>query len=268
MNPQPPDQQPSLQDIFGWARSWGEVRYRFMNHALKDDPYEWQNFTLGLALNKGNAANGLVHNSNVLEDCRLVELSRVGGYGFSNADRQLFQRLYLLAPAEGQQLIQYTGQATGLRAGLPEVFRFCVKLIDAYMNWRVQVLMSARQQILRDPSVRNAATDRVRTNAMTPLHNANKNRLQAVDNAYGVDFLSALRTLLNEAATLDAFNKSSYDALDIARISVTRELRACLLNTNNAALRNQVNNFPGANVQLRAPTGTSIIPLRRRRLNR
>jgi hypothetical protein len=102
--PQPPAERPSLQDVFGWARCWAEVRYRFMNHALKDDPLEWVNFMTGPAAGKGNAANELVHSSDVIVDCQVVAFSRVGRYGFNNTDRRVFNRLYLLTLQEGQQL--------------------------------------------------------------------------------------------------------------------------------------------------------------------
>jgi hypothetical protein len=131
------------------------------------------------------------------------------------------------------------------------------------MNWRVQALATARLAILKHATVVNAPNAAARRTAMTTLHTNNANVLKGVDDAYDGDFLLALKTLLAEAATNNAFLRSSYDTLDNARTLLTNELRACTMNTNKPALRSLATSFPGANVQLRAPTGTSINTPRR-----
>ncbi|RWA03611.1 hypothetical protein EKO27_g11488, partial [Xylaria grammica] len=120
----PGDPNYTLDKIFGMARHWGEV--------------------------------SIVHESNVLLDATVVQFLPAGGVGFNAQDRLIFQELYLLTPEEGRQLVEFTGAATGLRIGLPQVFDFCVNFINAYMDWRVRVLESARKQTLGNQTYRTA----------------------------------------------------------------------------------------------------------------
>lgn len=96
-----------LLDIFDFARAWAEVRYRFANHALRDDPRTWLTYNSGAPFNRGNAANATVHDSNVLHDARLVEFKFLRGVGFHDTDRGVFQELYQLTPEEGRQLSKF-----------------------------------------------------------------------------------------------------------------------------------------------------------------
>ncbi|GAW16402.1 hypothetical protein ANO14919_058280 [Xylariales sp. No.14919] len=264
----PGDPNYTLDKIFGMARHWGEVRYRFMNHALRDDPTQSSNYNRGRTLTKGNHANSIVHESNVLLDATVVQFLPAGGVGFNAQDRFIFQELYLLTPEEGRQLVEYTGAATGLRIGLPQVFDFCVSFINAYMDWRVRVLESARKQTLGNQTYRtaNAAT---KARMMAGAQATSSSHLQAVDGAYAGDFLSSLRALLLQARTRNAFLRSSFDALDTAVNTMIREVRNCRINTATPDLRNNVqfnrmlNAFPGQGRILQRPTGTSMITERR-----
>ncbi|KAI0195766.1 hypothetical protein EV127DRAFT_158488 [Xylaria flabelliformis] len=126
--------QYSIDDIFDFARSWSEVRYRFMNHALRDDPTLHTKYNSGRINNKGNAANTIVHESNLLLDARMVEFQLFKGTGYNTQDRAAFQELYTLTPEEGRSLLRFNTPGNGLRIGLPAVFRYCVQYIDAYFN--------------------------------------------------------------------------------------------------------------------------------------
>jgi len=256
------------EQIMGFARAWAEIRYRYLNHALRDDPYEWINFQSGPAHVKGNAANALVHESNILEDAKVVEFLRIGSMGYNDSDRGLFERLYLISPEEAQKLGGYCGQSTGLRVGLPETFRYCAGVIDAYLNWRIRVLTSARQQILSDRSVRGAFGQQAKERAMGNLHSANQGHIRAADDAYSNHFLHSLRLLLDEASTQNAFNRSSWDALQQGVTVLITNVQACPLNqlpslAHNPNFVREVNVFPNLNRALIMPTGTSMITMRR-----
>ncbi|KAI1734794.1 hypothetical protein F4680DRAFT_453528 [Xylaria scruposa] len=253
-----------LDDIFNFARSWSEVRYRFLNHALRDDPTLHAKYDIGRINVKGNGANAMVHDANLLLDARMVEFRLLRGIGFSDPDRDAFQELYALTPEQGRSLLRFTGNSTGLRIGLSGVFEHCVHYIDAYCNWRVKVLESARKQILASQQYRTA-----NFHAKQNIHNtANQNilaDLKPVNTEY-TNFVVALQTLIEEANTINAFNRASYDALDTALSRLTRAVRNSALNSNPPDLRNNhrwrstVALFPNLQQQtLPRPTGSSLI---------
>ncbi|RYC65235.1 hypothetical protein CHU98_g996 [Xylaria longipes] len=261
----------SIENVFDYARSWSEVRYRFMNHALRDDPTLNNKYSSGRVNMKGNAANTIVHESNLLLDARMVEFQLVRNIGYNPQDREIFQELYLLTPEEGRQLLRYTSNSTGLRIGLPQVFRYCVQYINAYMNWRVRVLESARRQVLGSPAFKNAGTGQNKQNVRDTANQRSLDSLSPADEEYGT-FISQLRTLLNEAQTRNAFLRTSYDELEATVGRLTQAIRTSVMNKNapelqyNMKFQNEMRVFPGfRGVNLTRPTGTSIIAPPRRR---
>ncbi|KAI1124840.1 hypothetical protein F5Y10DRAFT_284737 [Nemania abortiva] len=258
-----------LPDIFDWARSWAEVRYRFLNHSLRDDPHLWLGYNSGPARNKGDAANALVHESNVVLDARMVEFRNVRGTGFADRDRDTYSELYLLTPEQGRRLIQYSGVSTGLRPGLPGVFDYIIDIINTFMNWRVRVLESARKQILADQAYRNArgpaAKNAVRTRMNPPIISAISN----VDNIYTHQLIPVVTTLLDEAERLNAFQRATYDRLENVMRSFTTAVTTSTMNTFTNDLRYNHNfqtstaAFPGPKRLIR-PTGTALIAAPRR----
>ncbi|KAH8159987.1 hypothetical protein CIB48_g8270 [Xylaria polymorpha] len=260
----------SFDSIFDFARAWSEVRYRFMNHALRDDPTLHTRYNGGRVNTKGNAANAIVHESNLLLDARMVEFLHLRGTGYSPQDRGIFEELYLLTPEEARQLLQYTGGSSGLRIGLPQVFRYCVGYVDAYMNWRVRVLEAARKKVLNSQAYRNAphfnAKQTIRNNENQVIYT----QLKPADDEY-TKIVGALRTLIDEAKTLNAFNRTSYDAMEAAFTSATAAVRACAIVRatpelqQNGRFQTELRNFPGLQAPLIRPTGSSIIAPPRRR---
>ncbi|TRX98592.1 hypothetical protein FHL15_000666 [Xylaria flabelliformis] len=260
--------QYSIDDIFDFARSWGEVRYRFMNHALRDDPTLHTKYNSGRENNKGNAANTIVHESNLLLDARMVEFQLFKGTGYNTQDRAAFQELYILTPEEGRSLLRFNTPGNGLRIGLPAVFRYCVQYIDAYFNWRVRVLESARKQVLTSPAYKNANFYNKQTIRTTENQRILAD-LQPVDTEY-TNFIVSLRNLIDEAEKLNAFNRMSYDAMDDALSRLTRAVRSAVLNRNTFDLRNNrkfqsdMATFPNLQQPLIRPTGSSMIAPPRR----
>ncbi|KAI0534056.1 hypothetical protein GGR58DRAFT_505706 [Xylaria digitata] len=268
---QPGDPNYSLEKVFDMARAWGEVRYRFCNHSLRDDPYQYATYNGGRALAKGNAANAMVHESNVLLDAVVTQFLPVGGIGYGPDDRSIFYDLYLLTTEQGRQLNQYTGLGTGLRIGLPQVFDYCVFFINAYMNWRVKVLESVRKMTLSSQAYRNAYTQADKANILADSHRASGERIQGIDNTYSLEFVPALVQLMEEAKTKNAFEQATYARLETAVNQMIRSIRASPANTatndlkNNVYFSRSVNNFPGAGRTLMKPTGTSMISTRNTR---
>ncbi|KAJ2974169.1 hypothetical protein NUW58_g8745 [Xylaria curta] len=228
-----------LSDIFEWARSWSEARYRFLNHTLRDDPSQFAKYDAGRCLTKGMAANGLIHNSDVLTDSKMVEFQLHNNRGFSPQDRGIYEELYLLTPEEGQKLAQYSGTVTGLRAGLPQVFRYTAAYINAYIDWRIKVLDSARKQIISSQAFRAARTPMDKHNVKARMYPTYENQLRSVDSGY-VDLLPHLRKLLKEAENDNAFNRRSYDEFENALSRMTASLRRSPMNTCAPDLANNV----------------------------
>ncbi|KAF2963404.1 hypothetical protein GQX73_g10167 [Xylaria multiplex] len=262
---QPGDPNYTLEKIFSMARSWAEVRYRFCNHALRDDPYQHAAYNTGRPLAKGNAANSIVHESNVLLDAVVTQFLPIGGLGYGPADRDIFHELYLLTAEQGKQLARYTGSGTGLRIGLPQVFDYCVFFINAYMNWRVKVLESARKMALSSQAHRNAHTQAEKIRIMEEAHRASGTRIQAVDNSYTLEFVPALVELLDEARTQNSFVRATFIRLENSVNQMTRLIKICPANTatndlrHNAYFNRSVNGFPGQGRTLPRPTGTSMV---------
>ncbi|KAI2627240.1 hypothetical protein GGS21DRAFT_260383 [Xylaria nigripes] len=269
LRPLPRGEEVSLNDLFNWARSWGEVRYRFMNHALRDDPVLYREFRRGRARKKGDAANSIVHHSNILEDCRLVEFRTVGNTGYSDADRKVFQNLYMLTPEEARQLVRFNANLTGLRAGLPAVFRFCVTFINAYIDWRVKMLTMARVRILESEALMRKTSSAQRRSETAKQNEVTAARIKSVDNLYRNKFMPRLRDLIRQAGEHNAFYRETYNELDSAVNQIRTALCDSPFNTafprlrNYTSYRRSLNKFPGAN--LVPPTGTSMILSRPRR---
>ncbi|KAI1430749.1 hypothetical protein GGR50DRAFT_161530 [Xylaria sp. CBS 124048] len=257
------EEEPTIDDLFGWARSWAEVRYRFLNHALRDDPNLWLDFCDGRPRRKGDAANSIVHDSNVLEDARLVEFKVIGNFGYSKADRRIFESLYMITPEEGRKLFRFASKSTGLRPGLPTVFRFCATFIDVFIDWRIKMLTRARQSLLSCHNVKETTSFADRKREIGKQHKLTASRLKNVDDIYSGRFIPTLRSLLREAEEDNAFNRDTFNKLE----SVVERVKVALSNSpfnsiyrdlkNDASYRKIITNFPGVN--LIAPTGTALV---------
>ncbi|KAI0201708.1 hypothetical protein F4808DRAFT_469040 [Astrocystis sublimbata] len=255
--------------IFSYARSWSEVRYRFMNHALRDDPAYNDKYSTGRGFNKGTEANTIVHKSNVLLDAVMCEFQLLRGTGYNDQDRYIFQELYQLSPEEGRELLRFTGDNNGLRIGLSPVFNYFISFINSYMTWRVRVLESARKLFLQNAAFRSATSNAQRNRLRAEANEATAKQIRAADLGYRA-FVNHVRVLLDEANTLDAFNKTTFDQLEKIIATTTGEVRNCQLNKapdlkDNRKFQTELRNFPSIMVPLRRPTGTSMIAPPRQR---
>ncbi|KAI1309657.1 hypothetical protein F5Y03DRAFT_348387 [Xylaria venustula] len=255
----PSNKMYSLDNIFHMARSWGEVRYRFMNHSLRDDYSHGPKYNAGRQLAKGNAANGMIHESNVLLDAQMIEFRSARNIGYNANDREIFQELYMLTPADGRQLIEYSGLDSGLRVGLPQVFAFIVQFINAVIDWRVLVLEASRKKAMATQAYRNAQNQAQKQDVLADRHRENKGNLGSVDSPYRSDFIPSVKLLLQEAKEYNALTKASYDRFEKAVWTITAEVKRSPMNRAAASYHftRGVNAFPGA--LLSRPTGTAII---------
>ncbi|KAJ3556731.1 hypothetical protein NPX13_g10075 [Xylaria arbuscula] len=258
------DENYELESIFDLARKWGEVRYRYLNHTNRDDPNYGVKYNTGHQLTKGNNANAMVHESDVLGDSKIVEFRNVNGIGFTPADRVIFEETYMLTPEEGRQILQASGPNSGLRIGLPQVFGYCSKFINAVIDWRVRVLEASRRQSLASTAYRQAHGQANKQAVLNARHQGNIRGLASVDTLYANDLIPALRVLLGEAQTQDAFNKASFDRLHNTVGAMIRAVQTSPMNTVSPELARNfnhtriVNNFPGQ-IALIRPTGFSMI---------
>ncbi|KAI1420825.1 hypothetical protein F5Y12DRAFT_787947 [Xylaria sp. FL1777] len=260
---QPGDQIYSLENIFHMARAWSEVRYRFMNHALRDDPNLGPSYNSGRQHTKGNSANAIIHESNILLDAKMVEFRAASNMGYAPVDRGIFQELYLLSPEEGRQLLAYSGPNTGLRVGLPQVFKFCVGFIDAVVNWRVQVLDASRKQVMASQAYRQATNQSAKAGVLDARHATNGARLANVDSPYASGLIPALRQLLVEASEQNAFAKATFDKLETAVNAIVAGVKGSPMNkaASNNHFTRMVSMFPGG-ITLTRPTGTALVRAR------
>ncbi|KAI1820469.1 hypothetical protein F4861DRAFT_60611 [Xylaria intraflava] len=264
------EQVPTIDDMFTWARSWAEVRYRFLNHALRDDPVLYGEIQKGRPRQKGDRANAMVHESNVLGDCRLVEFQPVGNIGYSDEDRALFKSLYVLTPEEGRQLNRFTSQLTGLRVGLPAVFRFCVTFIDAYMDWRIRVLAKARTRMRSSQAMQNTKAQGGIQNETAKQNATTATQLRSIDTIYSTIFIPRLKDLLKEADTCGAFYRDTFNGLN----SAVKQFKAALANSpfkstspdlkDDVVYRKALDTL--SNLNLVPPTGTAMINSRPKRV--
>ncbi|KAI1181257.1 hypothetical protein F4777DRAFT_9064 [Nemania sp. FL0916] len=251
-----------LDDLFNFSRNFGEVRYRFLNHALRDDPTRWPIYESGHPLNKGNNANAMIHESNLLEDAKLVEFRSVGNRGFSDQDRALFTELYKLTPEEGRQLLKYSGPYSGLRIGLPPIFAYSVFIINTLLDWRIRVLEDARRFVLSTPAYKSAGSrrDKDRVRAQEYTNNGIDTAVAAVDALVDL-FLDALRKAMSEAERENAIHQDTFELL-------RKTVQDVVIAVNSSPLTNH-SNRQGHGVRrllkslagrtLRRPTGTSLI---------
>ncbi|KAK5634039.1 hypothetical protein RRF57_009753 [Xylaria bambusicola] len=262
------DKNYSLDELVHMARSWGEVRYRFMNMLCAMIRTWGQRITRA-----GNAANEIVHESNVLLDSKLVEFRVGNGIGYNAQDRGIFEQTYLLTPEEGREILDYSGQNTGLRIGLPQVFTYIAGFINALVNWRVRVLEASRKQALSSQAYRQAQGYANRQAVLNARHASNHQGLSSVDAQYANDLIPTIRSLLEEARTQNAFYKTTFDKLETTVRAMIPAVRNSPMNrvspelTRNVQFTTMLRAFPGP-ITLIRPTGTSIVNVRRAPRNR
>lgn len=79
-----------------------EVRYRFLNHFLRDDPDHWETMGLSELRQAGDNANALVHRSAVEEDCMVAAT-----LWFQKRDRRMYRHVYGLRVKMGARLSKH-----------------------------------------------------------------------------------------------------------------------------------------------------------------
>ncbi|KAI1335295.1 hypothetical protein F5Y15DRAFT_428320 [Xylariaceae sp. FL0016] len=258
-----------LNPLFDWAKHWAEVRYRFLNHALQDDPDERRGaINTGRGRAKGNSANKLVHESNIENDCWLVNTQIVGSYGFNAQDRLLFQSLCRFAPEDAQQLSTCMGSHTGLPSDIPPLFDYIASFINEFINWRVSILENARLAHMRDPTVLNAASQRQRDTAQDNLFRAFQPLLQRVDNLYRRDLVPCVNQLVTEARGPEkAVHRTSFNTFCTTASTLGQEVQNSPANTyRGGRVPRYATGFPGIiGTRVPRPTGTSMVTQRNTR---
>ncbi|KAI8965789.1 hypothetical protein F5Y11DRAFT_256698 [Daldinia sp. FL1419] len=115
-----PTKAHTLDRILRWANRWAEVRYRYLNHYLRDDPDHWQRLEQRGFRDAGDHANEIVHTSSIQDDCLLAESK-----WFNPIHRSLFFDVYRLGVRESRRLGTY------LDIGLPSHLNLVLTLISS-----------------------------------------------------------------------------------------------------------------------------------------
>ncbi|KAK7746604.1 hypothetical protein SLS62_009325 [Diatrype stigma] len=88
----------ALERSLRWVDNWAQARYRFMEHALRDDPDQWTYFYNNRRL--GDMANRLVHDPDLASDCDIA-----GSTWFdTTAKREMFWYTYAISVGDARIL--------------------------------------------------------------------------------------------------------------------------------------------------------------------
>ncbi|RYP66483.1 hypothetical protein DL769_006026 [Monosporascus sp. CRB-8-3] len=205
-----------------WGRHWARTRYRFMDLCLRDDPVGWAQFFDKRG--PGDAANQLVRDGAVEEDCFVVESK-----WFDAAKRQLYCEIYHLTPENGRRL-RDSAMSADVRASYRGLFEWAIKLVNLCVNRRAAVLRAAARAIVGGggggPPGPTAATGvNARKAFRIQHHKAAEKDLAAAGGHYS-SLTGALMVLVEEATVGGKqLRTPSYNAFRRAVDDISRSVR-------------------------------------------
>ncbi|KAI1660067.1 hypothetical protein F4813DRAFT_350858 [Daldinia decipiens] len=216
----------TLARVLGWADRWAEVRYRYLNHYLRDDPDHWMRADQRAFREAGDHANEIVHTSSLQDDCLLAESK-----WFIPVHRALFFDVYRLGVREGRRLV-YLANWTNLPGAIREVFRWSIDFINRYIHWREALMRAGTRDHLNEMRRSTQLSIQARQNQRVQFANSMKSNLRGPDEAYH-RFLGVLRVLMMEGREQMKFQQSSWREFLTLIDMVTQQLRTCRLNRPN-----------------------------------
>ncbi|KAI0852695.1 hypothetical protein F5Y00DRAFT_273215 [Daldinia vernicosa] len=218
----------TLGRVLGWADKWAEVRYRYLNHYLRDDPDHWMRADQRAFREAGDHANEIVHTSSIQDDCLLAESN-----WFAPVHRALFFDVYRLGVREGRRLV-YLSNWVNLSASLREIFRWSIDFINRYIHWREALMRAETRDHLNEVRRNTQLSQQARQSQRVVFANSMKASMRGPDEAYR-GLLDVLRALMLEAREHMKFRRNSWQQFSTIIDQVTHNLRTCRLNrpTNN-----------------------------------
>ncbi|OTA91653.1 hypothetical protein M434DRAFT_12974 [Hypoxylon sp. CO27-5] len=204
-----------MKRAFDWADNWAEVRYRFLNHYVRDDP-DYHTFMQNQAFrNSGDQANRLVHRSAIEEDTDLMEFK-----WYPKTFRSLYVNVYRLTLRQARRL-KYLTQWRDLDTSVRNVFGWAVGYINRMVDWRGENLRHL---------IKAAQAERT---SMDEHHRDTSNKIRPVTEAYEV-FINCLVVLMAEAREKKRLNPRTWTTF-ITRIQNLRNTtRDSSLNEDHA----------------------------------
>ncbi|KAI0117192.1 hypothetical protein F4814DRAFT_415510 [Daldinia grandis] len=216
----------TLARALAWADKWAEVRYRYLNHYLRDDPDHWMRAEQRAFREAGDHANEIVHTSSVQEDSLLAESK-----WFAPVHRALFFDVYRLGVREGRRLV-YLSNWNNLAAPLREIFRWSIDFINRFIHWREALMRAETRDHLNEIRRNTQLSNQAKQNQRVLFANAMKGSIRGPDEAYR-RFLEVLRALMMEARGQMKFQRNSWQEFLTLIDRVTHQLRSCPLNRPN-----------------------------------
>ncbi|KAI0009910.1 hypothetical protein F4779DRAFT_334595 [Xylariaceae sp. FL0662B] len=195
----------TLMRTLEWADRWVEVRYRFLNHYLRDDPKYWVKIREKYFEDAGDKANAIVHESAVEVDCDIAE-SKL----FTGVDRVLYEQVYGLTIEQGGRLREL-GNSPAITQDLRNLFMWSASFINRFISWRQRVLRQKTGNLVNSDEYWRAgitARNIMKQNHYTEI----ATKLDPIDKAYA-DFLATLGTLMDEEYRFQKLSSSTFNTL-------------------------------------------------------
>ncbi|KAI1804154.1 hypothetical protein F4811DRAFT_571480 [Daldinia bambusicola] len=217
----------TMERILRWSDRWAEVRYRYLNHYLRDDPDNWERLEERQLKEAGDHANEIVHSSSLQDDCQLAE-----SHWFVPEHRALFFDVYKLGVREARRLVDLSnwGNLSGIMRG---IFTWTIDFINRYIKWREGVMRSATREHLNEARRnRTGQSNQARNAQRTQMAAGLKASMRGTDDAYR-KFLDVLRVLMQEGRDHMNLSRETWENFLRMIDTVTHQLRACSLNRTN-----------------------------------
>ncbi|KAI0136054.1 hypothetical protein F4776DRAFT_119290 [Hypoxylon sp. NC0597] len=213
-----------LDRALNWVDNWAEVRYRFLNHYLRDDPDHYgiidnnNDFTYS-----GEQANRLVHRSAIEADNDLVECR-----WFNDTYKSLYFHVYRLTIAQARRLKSLT-QWDEIDTTMRQVFSWTLGYINRMIDWRQEILRKMARNALQQ----------VGASGMAAHHRGMSARIAPVTTAYHA-FLQTLDTLMTEIKTNKKMSDRVWNCFNRRITDLRNAVRASPLNQQEYSWRNSM----------------------------
>ncbi|KAI1478397.1 hypothetical protein F4774DRAFT_166244 [Daldinia eschscholtzii] len=221
-----PTKVQTLDRVLRWCDKWAEVRYRYMNHYLRDDPDNWMRAEQGPFREAGDHANEIVHTSSLQDDCQLAE-----SHWFIPEHRALFFDVYRLGVREARRLVYLTNW-DNVSAVIRGVFTWTIDFINRYIQWREALMRSETREHLNEARRVRNQSNQARNAQRAQMAASMKSNMRGTDDAYH-RFLDVLRVLMQEGRDHMKFRRASWENFLQLVDTLTHQLRACPLNRQN-----------------------------------
>ncbi|KAI2618875.1 hypothetical protein GGR54DRAFT_604899 [Hypoxylon sp. NC1633] len=199
-----------------WAERWAEVRYRYLNFYLRDDPVHYRYVNGGIHQAGGNAANSVVHDSNFQADCMILDSKF-----FDDSSRGFFKYVYGLTVDEARRMVA-ASKDNDIPTSIRNVLIWAMHYIDRYIKWRENTLRSRNRRYFATPQ-------RIKKPPLREHHLVAEKALWNLTTSYG-HFTRALVAFMLTTQASGAFTPWQWSDLANAITDINVEIRNNHLN--------------------------------------